>query len=277
MLKTTMLSQVLAANEALDARVLAANKVGNAGGSGNRLSNGSKYVEPKTRRSKSQKTSKKSAKSQKLSKSGKSKGEKSKKPSKSRNSPNFDTKDSRLSFQTPKARSAFTKAPILWYFDPECHIWIETDASGYAISGMLSQLASETSSNGVVTKANLGQWHPVAFFSKKMISAETWYKTHNGEVLAIVEAFKTWRHYLESCKHEVLVLTDHNNLRCFIDIKSLSSKQVCWAQELSWYYFQIDYCQGKANIAVDTLSRISQRSQDKENELWTENGRIFHC
>ena len=37
-------------------------------------------------------------------------------------------------------RQAFTKAPILRYFDPECHIWIETDASGYAIGGVLSQL-----------------------------------------------------------------------------------------------------------------------------------------
>ena len=93
-----------------------------------------------------------------------------------------------------------------------------------------------------------------------MIPAETRYETHDGELLAIVEAFKTWRHYLEGCKHEVLVLTDHNNLRCFMDTKSLSSQQVCWAQELSQYYFQIDYCQGKANAAADTLLRFPQRS-----------------
>ena len=30
-------------------------------------------------------------------------------------------------------KQAFTKAPILWHFDLKCHIWIETDASGYAI------------------------------------------------------------------------------------------------------------------------------------------------
>ena len=45
-----------------------------------------------------------------------------------------------------------------------------------------------------------------------MIPAETQYKTYDGELLAIVEAFKTWRHYLEGYKHKVLVLTDHNNL-----------------------------------------------------------------
>ena len=109
-----------------------------------------------------------------------------------------------------------------------------------------------------------------------MILIETQYETHNGELLAIVEAFKTWYHYLEDCKHEVLVLTDHNNLRQFMDTKSLSSRQVRWAQELSRYHFQIDYCQGKANAAADALSRFPQRSQDEENELRAENGRILH-
>ena len=142
---------------------------------------------------------------------------------------------------------------------------------------MLSQLASGTSPDGVVTKADLSQWHPVAFFSRKMIPAETRYETHNGELLAIVEAFKTWRHYLEGCKHEVLVLTDHNNLRRFMDTKSLSSRQVRWAQELSRYHFRIDYRQGKANAAADALSRFPQRSQDEEKELRAENGQILHC
>ena len=66
-----------------------------------------------------------------------------------------------------------------------------------------------------------------------MIPAETRYKTHNGEFLAIVEAFKTWRHYWEGCKHEILVFMNHNNLRHFMNTKSLSSRQVCWAQKLS--------------------------------------------
>ena len=61
-----------------------------------------------------------------------------------------------------------------------------------------------------------------------MIIAETQYKTHNGEFLAIVEAFKTWRHYLEVCKHEIFVLMDYNNFRCFINTKSLSPQQICW-------------------------------------------------
>ena len=164
-------------------------------------------------------------------------------------------------------RQAFTKAPIFRHFDSECHIRIETDVSGYAIGGSLSQL----------TLDNLSQWHPVAFSSQKMIPAETWYKTHNGELLAIVKAFKTWRHYVKDCKHKVLVLIDHNNLRRFMDIRSLSSRQVRWAQELSKYYFWIDYYQSKANGAADALFRFPQKNKDEEKKLWTENTQIFHC
>ena len=87
-----------------------------------------------------------------------------------------------------------------------------------------------------------------------MIPAKTWYKTYDGELLAIVEAFKTWQHYLEGCKHKVLVLTDHTNLRRFMDTKSLSSRQVHWAQELFRYHFRIYYYQSKANGAADALS-----------------------
>ena len=58
-------------------------------------------------------------------------------------------------------RQAFTEAPILRHFNPECHIRIETDASGYAIGNVLSQLT------------NSGQWHPVAYYSRKMIPTKT--------------------------------------------------------------------------------------------------------
>ena len=52
-------------------------------------------------------------------------------------------------FLTPSAKEAFNRlkqafieAPILRHFDPESHIRIETNASGYAIGGVLSQLSS---------------------------------------------------------------------------------------------------------------------------------------
>ena len=94
-------------------------------------------------------------------------------------------------------RQAFIKAPIIHHFDLERHIRVETDVSGYPIGGVLSQLTSD----------NSGQWHPVAFFLREMIPAETRYETHDGELLAIVKAFKTWKHYLEGSQHELLTTT----------------------------------------------------------------------
>ena len=60
-------------------------------------------------------------------------------------------------------KQVFVKAPILHHFDPEHHIRIEIDVSGYSIYGVLSQLTLE----------NLSRWHLIVFISYKMILAET--------------------------------------------------------------------------------------------------------
>ena len=82
-------------------------------------------------------------------------------------------------------RQAFIEAPILGHFDPKCHIRIETDALGYAIGRLLSQLSTDwvtpnesnlaKSKNLVknLTKSDFGQWHLIAYFSRKMIPAKT--------------------------------------------------------------------------------------------------------
>ena len=59
-----------------------------------------------------------------------------------------------------------------------------------------------------------------------MILVETQCETYNQELLAIVEAFKTWHHYLECWKFKVFVLINQNILCQFIDINSLSSRQI---------------------------------------------------
>ena len=61
-----------------------------------------------------------------------------------------------------------------------------------------------------------------------------------------------------------------------MNMKNLSSRQVRWTQELSCYYFQIDYRQGKANRAADALSHYSQQSAEKEETLYAENIKILY-
>ncbi len=191
----------------------------------------------------------------------------------------FLTLEARLAFT--RLRQAFTEVPILHHFDPERHIRIKTDASGYTIDVLLSQLTSDQRSSesdeNFSSKSNdVGQWNPLAFFSGKMILAEIRYKNNDQKLLPIVETFKTWRHCLEGCKYEVLVLTDYNNLCRFMDTKSLSSRQVRLAQELSRYHFRIDYRQGKANAVADALSRFPQRSRAEEETFQAENSQILH-
>ena len=120
-------------------------------------------------------------------------------------------------------KQAFTKAPILRHFDPEYHIRIKTDTLCYIIKKIPSQLIPNQMTSDGTIRSNIN-WHLVADFFRKMIPAKTWYKTHNGKLLAINEAFKTWWHYLESCKYEVLIFTDYINLCRFINMKSLSSR-----------------------------------------------------
>ena len=83
-------------------------------------------------------------------------------------------------------------------------------------------------------------------------------------------------HYLESSWHEIFIFTNHNNLQQFMDMKSLSSRQVYWAQKFSRYHFQINYCQGKANKAADALSWYLQQSAEEEDTLRAENVKILH-
>ena len=62
-----------------------------------------------------------------------------------------------------------------------------------------------------------------------------------------------------------------------MDTKSLSFRQVHWAQKLSQYHFEINYYQGKVNAAANALSRFPQKSQNKEDKLQAENDQIFYC
>ena len=64
--------------------------------------------------------------------------------------PGFLTLDNRTGFNC--LRLVFTKALILWHYDLEYYIEIETYVSSYAIGGVLSLLTSGTSSDKIITK-----------------------------------------------------------------------------------------------------------------------------
>lgn len=152
-------------------------------------------------------------------------------------------------------KAAFTQAPILRHYHPEAKLRMETDASQFAISAILSQLLADGESPA--------QWHPIAFWSRKLIPAECNYETHDSELLAIVEGFKQYRHYLEGAAQAVQVLTDHNNLRGFMGVKQLSGRQARWATFLASFDFVIEHRAGRSNPA-DAPSRRPDYAGDAQ-------------
>ena len=120
---------------------------------------------------------------------------------------------------------------------------IETDASDYAVAGVISQYSSSN------------HLHPVAFESRKLQSSELNYEIHDKELLAIVFCLQKWRSYLLSLVEPFEVLTDHNALKYFMSTKVLTRRQARWAEFLSEFNFTITYRPGKLAVVPDALSR----------------------
>lgn len=59
------------------------------------------------------------------------------------------------------------------------------------------------------------RWHPVAFYSRKMSSAERNYEIHDKELLAVVACLTQWRHMLAGLPSQLVILTDHEALKYF--------------------------------------------------------------
>src|SRR5947199_4853564 len=149
-------------------------------------------------------------------------------------------------------KQKFTSAPVLIVFDPTKPIYMETDASDYALGVCLNQ------------KDDQGRLHPVAFLSRKFTPAELNYQIHDKELMAIVAACEEWRHYLEGARFPITVYTDHKNLVYFMTTKALNRRQVRWWETLSPYDLHIVYRAGKDNIRADAISRRPDYLREKE-------------
>jgi hypothetical protein len=140
-------------------------------------------------------------------------------------------------------KRSFTDASMLRHFDPTLPSTMETDASDYAIAGILSQPDSK------------GILHPVAFFSRKMTPPELNYEIHDKEMLAIIESFREWRQYLECTGEPITVLTDHRNLEYFMSTKQLNRQQARWLVFIADFNFKITYRPGTQGGKPDAMTR----------------------
>ncbi|TLD05659.1 reverse transcriptase domain protein [Venturia nashicola] len=140
-------------------------------------------------------------------------------------------------------KTRFSTEPILVIFDPKKPSVVETDASDRAIGACLSQADDK------------GKLRPVAYLSRKFTPAESNYEVHDKELLAIIEAFRHWRVYLEGQAHETKCISDHQNLSRFLTTHIMTPRQMRWYQDIATFRMKIHYRKGSENARADAMSR----------------------
>ncbi|KAG5727732.1 hypothetical protein E4T56_gene20758 [Termitomyces sp. T112] len=84
-----------------------------------------------------------------------------------------------------------TSGPILLFLDDNSPFQMETNSSKFTMGAILLQQSLEN-----------GKWHPVAFYSKSLNAVEQNYKIYDKEMLAIIQLFEEWQHFLEGAWHK---------------------------------------------------------------------------
>ena len=148
----------------------------------------------------------------------------------------------RTSFETLK--KAFITALVLAQWEPRDPLIVETDTPDYALGAILSTITPSDN-----------QVHLVAFHSWTFTSTELNYDVHDKELLAIFEAFKCWRHYLEGSPTPVNVIMDHKNLEYFSTTKLLTWRQARCLEFLSQFNLVIHFHPRKLGAKLDSLTR----------------------
>jgi hypothetical protein len=145
-------------------------------------------------------------------------------------------------------------APVMRHYQPDSETRMETDASDCVCAGVLSQ------------KAEDGEWHPVAFYSKAMNTAQMNYAIHDKEMLAVMLGLEAWKPELIGLQRPepFLVVTDHRALEHFSTKRQLNSRQAHWADILAQYNFTITYRPGTQNTIPDVLSRKAEMIRDQK-------------
>lgn len=147
-----------------------------------------------------------------------------------------------------ECKESLCRATLLAHPDSGAKLGLFTDASEEAIGGVLQQLKD-------------GHWQPLAFFSRKLSSAQKKYSAYDRELLAVYENIKYFRHWLEAT--HFTIYTDHKPL-CYAYSErksSCSPRQYRHLDYISQFSTDIQHVSGKDNTVADTLSRVNELSE----------------
>ena len=153
-----------------------------------------------------------------------------------------------------KLKEIFATKPVLAQWDPDRETVLEADCSGYAMGGCLSQFDDQM------------RLRPVAYFSKKLNSAESNYPIYDKEMLAIVSCLREWQAELNSVARPFKIMTDHKNLSYFTTKRLLNERQTRYNDILQHFNYVLEWRAGSSCERPDALSR---RDQDKVSVLMT--------
>lgn len=141
-------------------------------------------------------------------------------------------------FRTLKSKLA--QSPILHLPDISRPFILRTDASDDGVGAVLMQEFD-------------GLKFPVAYASKKLLSAQRNYSVSEKESYAIVWAVQKFEPYLYGRKFQLE--TDHQPLLCMQRSKVANGRIMRWALSLQPYRFQMVAIKGKDNVGADYMSR----------------------
>ncbi|GKE40466.1 putative reverse transcriptase domain-containing protein, partial [Tanacetum coccineum] len=137
-------------------------------------------------------------------------------------------KEQENAFQTLKGK--LCDAPVLALPDGPKDFMVYCDASGLGLGCVLMQ-------RGKV----------IAYASRQLKIHKKNYTSHDLELVAVVFAFKIWRHNLYGTKS--VIYTDHKSLQHIFSQKELNMRQRRWIELFSDYDYEIRYHPCKANVS----------------------------
>ena len=144
---------------------------------------------------------------------------------------------------TPEMQKAFDEMKALMTADVMCaypnhnkpyHIY--TDASNYQLGACIMQ-----------------DERPVAYYSKKLNSAQMNYATIDKELLCVVATLREFRSMLFGA--DLHIHTDHKNI---LNVGDSSERRLRWISYVDEYGPTLHYVEGPLNVIADTLSRLSR-------------------
>ncbi len=132
-----------------------------------------------------------------------------------------------------------------------CKKILKINASDFTVGACLYQIENE-------------QQRLIVYQSRKLSESKKRYEVHDKELLVIMKALQDWRPYLAGTEKSIQIYTNHKNLRNFATIKQLNQQQVCWAEQLADYEFQIHYKKDNENGEANALSRQPDHEEVKK-------------